>query len=219
MAKPVGDTTRNLVVLACSALAAITSPAISAQERPGILHGVALDDKGKPIAGAMVQAVKPKALHTFQLDNFTDSRGEFTVMGLAPGAYNVYVIKEEEGYGNQRAAIYSQEPNVVPVVQITEGATTEVTVNRGVRDGRIVASVTSSATGLPSPKLGYSIRLSAAESFLGAGALGGQFVVPVPASPVILEVRAEGYETFRSAPIQVPAGQTKMLAILLKPSK
>ncbi|HYK22814.1 MAG TPA: carboxypeptidase-like regulatory domain-containing protein, partial [Pyrinomonadaceae bacterium] len=71
-----------LVIALCASLPA----ALFAQQRPGSLRGLVLDELGGAIVGASVTAVDSKGVEKTVV---TNNGGAYTISGLAPGKYTV----------------------------------------------------------------------------------------------------------------------------------
>src|SRR5207253_6723743 len=79
-----------LFVLAAM-IAALCLPPVFAQAT-GTVKGVCTDVEGKPIAGATVEYRSVETGRKYALK--TNNKGEFFSLGVAPGKYNVALIKE-----------------------------------------------------------------------------------------------------------------------------
>src|SRR5205823_11454524 len=120
MSRRVTDTALAILYLVC---------ALTAQSsRFGIIRGKALDERGRPISGAKVNAEpedsRPKA-SAIQFAE-TDANGRFLLQHLEWGTYKVFGQKESDGYPNLNFAFYSDNrfPRVtlgpkLPIAEIT----------------------------------------------------------------------------------------------------
>jgi hypothetical protein len=69
-------------------LSGLTMPALGQEVTSGTIHGTVTDDKGKPIADAVVTALSPQGARKA----VTDKNGYFIIPFLTPGIYSVQVI-------------------------------------------------------------------------------------------------------------------------------
>jgi len=69
-------------------LSGLSMPALSQEVTSGTIHGTVTDDKGKPIADAVVTAMSPQGARKA----LTDKNGYFIIPFLTPGTYSVQVI-------------------------------------------------------------------------------------------------------------------------------
>lgn len=71
-----------------------------ASSNGGMVEGLVADEKGEPVANAVVVAVPEPKLRT-HLDHFhktmSDQRGRFTLRGIAPGNYSLFAWESVEG--------------------------------------------------------------------------------------------------------------------------
>lgn len=90
---------KNIVAsLSLCLLALLVASSASAQAWGGAgrIHGVVLDEKGKPIAGARVKLVSIKAGSVGPEPIVTDAKGKWAALGVIGGRWNVDI--EAEGY-------------------------------------------------------------------------------------------------------------------------
>ncbi|MCH7747364.1 MAG: tetratricopeptide repeat protein [Acidobacteria bacterium] len=95
-----------IVLLAAGTLA----PTVLAQG--GRLMGVVLDREGNPLEGALVVAENPDA-NPSRLEQLTDSRGRYTMLGLNSGSWTVTV--EIEGFHSNTAVLRLRQGDNPPM--------------------------------------------------------------------------------------------------------
>ncbi len=81
---------RRSLIFVCllATLAGLTMPALGQEVTSGTIHGTVTDDKGNPIADAVVTAMSPQGARK----HVTDKNGYFIIPFLTPGTYSVQVI-------------------------------------------------------------------------------------------------------------------------------
>src|SRR5262245_53669380 len=114
-----------LFVCLLTALFAGLSPGYPQEITTGTLAGTITDDKGKPVADAVVTALSPQGARKA----VTDRNGYFIIPFLTPGTYSVQVIAPEystvlqEGIVvrlNEKTTVtYALQPGVVEKVTVT----------------------------------------------------------------------------------------------------
>ena len=80
----------SVIMLAAGVLAS------TALAQGGMLRGTVMDDKGNPFEGATLILENPAARPARRLEQMTDERGRFTMLGMASGNWTLTV--EAEGY-------------------------------------------------------------------------------------------------------------------------
>lgn len=90
-----------IVVFAVALFAA--GPALGGEKEAFVIKGKVVED-GKPQGGAEIHV---KALDRKAPDKVvqTDSRGQYVVLGLAPGSYSITAYDADTGYARSRATI------------------------------------------------------------------------------------------------------------------
>src|ERR1044072_7507359 len=79
-----------LVIALCLSIPSL----LVAQQRPGSLRGLGLDELGGAIVGASVTAIDSKGVEKTVV---TNDGGSYTINGLAPGKYTVRAVAS--GFG------------------------------------------------------------------------------------------------------------------------
>ncbi|MEI2325688.1 carboxypeptidase regulatory-like domain-containing protein [Priestia megaterium] len=104
---------------------------------PGTITGVIYNEQtGSPIAGASIAVRQFSPVGPIIATTTTDSRGQFTVLNLTPGAYTIVV--SEPNFGSQASSTLVQSDQVSTVL-----------VNLPPNPGTIQGVVTSEQTGQP----------------------------------------------------------------------
>jgi tetratricopeptide (TPR) repeat protein len=78
------------VVVLLALAAALCTPAFT--QSTGTVKGVCKDVEGKPIAGAVVQFASQETGRKYEIK--TNNKGEYFSLGVAPGKYNVTLLKD-----------------------------------------------------------------------------------------------------------------------------
>jgi hypothetical protein len=92
---------QKLAVLVLVALAAALCATPAFTQSTGTVKGVCKDIEGKPITGAVVQLTSQETGRKYEIK--TNNKGEYFSLGIAPGKYNVALLKDGKElfhYGN-----------------------------------------------------------------------------------------------------------------------
>ena len=183
--------------------------AVTAVARAGVLfwccnhlysatvQGTVINVSGEPIAAASVEVVNPYKPETGILDYVrSDVNGHFKKEGLTPGQYMVFASKPQDGYGDTRIAMFAVGLKIPELAIHTTDEVVDVEVNIGSRGGYLNGSVLDAQDS--SPVTGAHVKVvleTAPDKYMSFG-VGeqGNFTVLVPARPIIVTVRAPGYE-------------------------
>src|SRR5438067_2279353 len=118
-----------LVIALCVSLPAV----LFAQQRPGSLRGLVLDELGGAIVGASVTAIDSQGVEKTVV---TNDGGSYTINGLAPGKYTVRAVNAGfamfENTDVEVVAGKAQQFNITLKVAIEEQKVTVSTENREV---------------------------------------------------------------------------------------
>jgi hypothetical protein len=183
------------------------------------IEGIVIDKNNRPMARMKV-SVEPKYSPSREFrEAITDRQGKFVITGVRIGTtYLVHAGKDEEGYPCMLGTFHMNENNVQEVT-LSKGIKGFVKIALGEKLGVVsgtvkdvagkplsIATLRLTVVGNPSRFFGTSIEDDAS------------FAVTVPSEPVVLEVSAKGYETFRSENLKVSSGVVKRLQIRLRHS-
>lgn len=158
----------------------------------GGARGVVVDQNGKPVVGATVflAGAIGRAPRTL-----TDTQGRFLLKGFS-GDWGLIAFKEEDGYPNNFPAFFQNPGEQFPYIQVDPGAVTkDVTIRLGRRaailkfdlsdDGGKLLGASAFFTRPDLPDIGeYRTEIRPNEKML------------VPAVPLRLTVKADGYEVW-----------------------
>jgi len=90
----------------------------------GVVEGIAVDQKGEPVANAVVVAVPEPRLHT-RLDRFrktvSDQRGRFTLRGLATGDYSLFAWESVDGDAYYSPEFLTNSESQAVALRVAEG--------------------------------------------------------------------------------------------------
>jgi Carboxypeptidase regulatory-like domain len=102
-------------------LCVLCALALAAQEQAqGLIRGTVVDQQGKPIAAAMVNAdpIDGVVRHTLVRYVETDQEGHFSIDRLQWGRYRVYAKQEDLAYPDMAFPVYDKdtlnEANITP---------------------------------------------------------------------------------------------------------
>ena len=90
----------------------------------GVVEGIAVDQKGEPVANAVVVAVPEQGLRT-RLDRFrktvSDQRGRFTLRGLATGDYSLFAWESVDGDAYYSPEFLTNSESQAVALRVAEG--------------------------------------------------------------------------------------------------
>jgi hypothetical protein len=218
---------RNAFLSTLASLA--TAATICAQPRPstGVIRGIVVNEYSQPVAGADVTAQLTDELHQGMVRYVqTDAAGRFVINGLKSARYQVFAMKEADGYANPRWFIYDNR--TVPVVQLSDAApASDVLVKIGPKAARISGTITDAATGDPIEAVNFRVwRGKDCASALSLSATPRYDLLIPSGAEVALEVSVPGYEVWRYNPgpnaaepawLSLPSGARMPLNIKLQP--
>jgi len=189
-------------------------------QRAGSIRGTVVDEKGAPLSQAKVNA---DALDGRQRASFvryveTDEQGHFLIDRLEWGNYAVFAMKEESGYPNLGASLYSND--IFPTVTIASTApTADLRIQLGPKAGILLGSVTDATNGGPLNSGFRLTRAAAPDKWLSTSAPPNYRILLPSSTEVLLEVSAPGFRTWAPAgPLQLRPGEEQRLDISLEPS-
>ncbi len=197
-------------------VASLSGHRASGQGQPS-LRGTVVNGMGAPVERAKVEILPERGGRALIPDIYTSREGKFEATGFAPGRYQVYAYKNEEGYGNPSYSIYSLVSPPIQYVEITESRTAEVVINLGSPLGRLSCDVVNADTGKPEKSRFRLTIVDQPDLWLSSNTDGnGHFTIPAPSAPIELEVEAPGFTTWRAGRLVIPKGVVKALTIRLK---
>lgn len=169
-----------------------------------------VDERGSPVAGArvMLMIMDNRIQMLVVPTRLTGDDGRFLFDEVRAGTYLICASKVAEGYPESCSPLYSATPQLR--ITLTAAApSADVSIQLGPKAGAATGYVADASNGLVMSST-YSLGLvSDPNQMVGARRSGadGKFHLLVPVyRAVTLEVYAEGYERFRSEPIQLGSG-------------
>lgn len=199
----------------------------------GAISGRVINANGEPVAMAMVYAERVGGSTGRLPTVLSDEQGNFTIKHLPAGIYNIHASKEEENYPDTSSAFHNEGLTTTPRVDLNGQQTTSYTLvqlapKSGILSGRILDATTLkpilnaqiTLRRLDNPEFTYRLGLTIPEE--------GKFNVPVPSTPITVEISAPGYKEWRlsdNSPIeelgslQVAPSVTREFVMLLKRNK
>lgn len=212
-----------LVMILYSAALAQTTP-----QNPLVIKGQVLDDQGRPVSGAVVNANPDGGLRGRVPSASSDTRGEFTIVVYKTDGFKVTASKPADGYPSSFNPFYYPTEDSLAHVWVQEGqAAPFVTIRFGPRAGRVVGRIVDAETGRVVEDVQLTLCRAEVPKYChrhSAKSLGGQFNILVPAStPFTVQASASGYKDWYEAeggdqpvPVQVASGATKVLSVSLE---
>jgi len=195
------------------------SPIIAAQGT-GAIRGTVVDEKGVTVRNAKVNVRPMSGVPSKSILQYaeTDEEGHFLIDHLRPGPYGVFAMKEESGYPDMSASLYSDD--VFPTVTITPSSpVAEVRISLGPIAGIVAGSVTDATTGAPLNSDIKLIRAAASNKWLSTSAPPNYRILLPSSTDVRLEVSAPGFKTWTPpSPLRLQPGAELHLDIALEPS-
>jgi len=194
------------VALSLIALAAVKNKARAqgAAAVPGSIEGHVIDDRSQPMRGATVYAMSLNGLPeaAIQIETLTDELGRFHLAPVSPGTATVHAYKERDGYPDTAFAFFVTNPQSVPTVSVSSGATTSgVVVRLGPKGGWLTGSVLDAETKASVRDASFNLSRSDPPNIsvsTGPVQENGQINLLVPSSiGMRLEVCAPHYHPWR----------------------
>ena len=208
--------------------------ALNSSIQSGSIHGRVVDADGKPVAKAKLHLAPAKGMQTGRVIFYWSCNdGTFVIDGLAPGAYDVFVSKEDEDYADTQMFLYSVNGYQPARVVVSDQPGGDVTVRLGPKAGRITGDVRDARNGAPIRDAIITFRRPENEKMFLQTSLNmidspGSFDFLVPAAPTAMKVTAPGYEDWTyQAPhggqdtdlLTLVPGQKLYLSIKMNPIK
>lgn len=207
------------ILLLSVALAFLGQAALA--QGTGSIQGVVLDDRGSPVANAVVTAdpVDGLARGTALPNAETDTDGRFVVEHLAwLGKYRIYTAKQTAGYPDTSFSFYSND--VLTTAEISaESPTATIRIQLGPKAGALVGAVSDAETGKPVPA-GIELRRTASPDDWLSTSVAPNYRVLLPSSVNVSVVFvASGYEKWTvQGPLNLQPGQEMRLDVALQPA-
>lgn len=198
----------------------------SIAQRPLVIIGQVVDQNGSPVSYASVFAY-PDLLFGRVPSALADSSGRFSIEVENTGKYRLTAAKSAEQYAPLISTLHHPASGAMPEVDVkTEQPVAFVIVRLGPRAGILTGSVIDATTQAYIPR--FHIRVCRVEGQrychqeLFTGNLG-RFQMLVPATPVLIEAFADGYQDWQRTddgkqqptPLTVASGQTVELTVQL----
>jgi len=205
-------------------LAALMSKAQTPSIANGSVSGIVLNEDGQPVGQARVCLSKTQGNQTSNICRFlADETGQFHIDNVAFGEYEIFAIKEEDGY-----ALEKQQPG--QKLQITaDDPLANVTIRMAPKGAVLVGSVRDKLTG-QEIKERATVQFFALDAGTSGGSGGrakdGRFQIAVPTGvDLVVVVKARGYNGWvytdpnnPSRPVmRLRQGEKKLLDIEMEP--
>jgi hypothetical protein len=200
------------VVILWSALACTLAREQSAAHQPqdeehnSAVSGVVVNERGQPMAGTRLSALsRDRPLGTGRRFVESDQAGRFRLGYLAWGEYSICARKEADGYMEICSNIFRKDGAPTATVS-AKAPNVDVLVVIGPKAGTVTGTITDASTGAPlSAEL--RIRPTSSDRFVEQS-VGSQFnsLIP-PDADLDLEIRAPGYQLWRSSVDNYQAGK------------
>lgn len=201
---------RRAFVILCLGLLAV--PWVS-RCRAESLSGTVVSPGGKPVAGALVEAVdlnRPWA--GLWPSAASDKTGHFRIAGLRPGPQTVMARKPGEFYPPQIGNFYDARPLLV---QLAAGQNLSGLVVRLSKPGaRLIGNVVNQETG---QEIRAEIHLSRPD-IKDSNYTSDRFDVLVPAAAIKVQVTSPGFEACSPAPFALSPRTTNLVLVRLRPA-
>jgi hypothetical protein len=197
---------------------------VSIGQGNGSIHGIVLDDIGKPVKDATVYATPlDRPLASVIPCDISDEGGAYSISTLDYGRYSVSVAKPDEGYPESDMTFYTGFHARLNVVKLSaKNQSKSMALHLGKKAGILKGTVAEVGTGKP---LNANVEfrwVSDPQNFLsGSGLANAQFRILVPSDvAVTMVVSLAGYDNWsvRKAVLLHP-GEELNLSIRLRPKQ
>lgn len=173
--------------------------ALAQQDDTGIIHGTVINETGQYVAGAKVH-VHNASDHRIQVRPIryveTDNDGKFVIDRLEWGLYQVFAMKEADGYPNCSLGVYcigrKFTANLSPQ---TPSATVVVVVDP--KAGKLTGSISDYLTGQPLSHAVIKVWIWNDVKFFQMSTRSEYSILIPPGTQVGIEIQAPGYEPWR----------------------
>ena len=216
--------TTSLFVVILSSLAW----AQTSQQNSLLIRGKVLDDQGRPVSGAVVNASPDGGLRGRVPSAPSDSRGEFVIPVYKSDWFRVTASKPADGYLSTGNPFYYPIEDALAHVFVREGkASPFATVHLGPKAGTVAGRIVDAATGKAIEEAQITLCRAEVPKYCHRPAgkyMDGQFTFQVPASPFTVEISASGYKDWNGTEagdqepsvVQVASGARKVLSVSLE---
>lgn len=199
-------------------------------EELGTISGRVLDSDGMPVEKVIVKAENSARPTRLVPQAETNQAGEFTITGLAPGQYELYTHKEEDGYPRTEFNLYDVGLPNPQVTVYSRQSVQGITLRLGPKAALLTGQVIDAVTRQPLQHADITVRrVDLPNRFLRTGLSLpvelGEFKLLVPAVAITVEVKENGYEDWyyksddqgrKPSSLLLEPNTTKHLMIALK---
>jgi hypothetical protein len=217
--------------------AVVSSPPIANQttsipiQENGTISGRVIDATGAPVEKVIVNAENTAAPTRLLPRAETDRDGAFSIAGLAPGRYELFTKKEEDGYPRTEFNLYDVGPPNPQVTVYSRQTTQGITLRLGPKAALLTGQVVDAVTKQPLKHADITVRrLDLPDRFLRTGLSLpvelGEFKLLVPSVAFTVQVTETGYEDWyytakgevqTKSSLLLDSNTTKHLLIELRP--
>jgi len=202
------------------ALTLLASGPSARAQQGGLIRGTVMDENGVALQNAKVNAEPLDGRPRATLVRFveTDEKGLFLIDGLSWGRYAVFAMKEESGYPNMRASLYSND--VFPTVTIAPSSPeADLAIKLGPKAGVVTGSTTDLLNGAPVDARFKLTRAASPEKWLSMSAPPNFIILVPPSTEILLEVSSPGFKTWSPPhPLLLRPGAELHMDIVLEPA-
>jgi hypothetical protein len=181
----------------------------------GCIQGKVLDTKGEPIHSLSVVASNLGEGNRYEMEVQADSDGDFSMIGLPEGAYQVFTSDESKtNFG--RRSLMTLDRSAAQEVEVAAGDSCVTITLRKPPRARVLLRATNVLTGEKIDSVKGSFRLS--KDGLWTGYAEDSAMLVPPLTRLELQLGAQGYEL---APVQeilpLQPGEVRELTVALRP--
>ena len=184
----------------------------------GSIQGTVFDEKGKPLANAIVYALPEQNKSTqIQVRTFTDAQGKFLLRDIPLGKVSVDAFKESDGYPYNYFPFFNPETRSQPQVEVTSP---EVPVQLDIKLAPKAGLLSLNVKDQRGKAIDGSIELTFSRSGLREDfrvIVTAQNTILVPALPFRFSVTAKGYQPWQSGLISLRSNELLKVDVKLEP--
>ena len=200
----------------------------TSQQNSLLIRGKVLDDQGRPVSGAVVNASPDGGLRGRVPSAPSDARGEFVIPVYKSDWFRVTASKVADGYLSTGNPFYYPTEDPLAHVFVREGkASPFATVRLGPKAGTVAGRIVDAATGKPLEDVQITLCRTEVPKYCHRPAgkyADGQFNIQVPAAPFTVQISASGYKDWHGTDaadqqpvaVQVASGARKVLSVSLE---